>query len=103
MVMAFGSGVLVSAVAYELVVEAYVTAPGSGGVALGLAGGALSFYAGDAVIDRFGGERRKGSGGAQAKGAALAIVLGIVLDGVPESVVLGLTILEEGAVSVAFL
>ena len=40
---------------------------------------------------------------AQASGAPLAIVLGIVLDGIPESAVIGLTLLEGGAVSVAML
>ena len=40
--------------------------------------------------------------GAQADGNALAIVLGSVLDGVPESFVLGLTVLQ-GGVSVALL
>ena len=39
----------------------------------------------------------------QAAGSGLAIVLGIVLDGLPESAVLGLTVLEAGSVSVAFL
>ena len=55
------------------------------------------------MIDRLGGERRKHSGGAQAEGSALAIVLGIVLDGIPESVVLGLTVVQGGTVSAAFL
>ena len=40
LVMAFGAGVLISAVAYELVGEAFETSDGSGGVALGLFGGA---------------------------------------------------------------
>jgi ZIP family zinc transporter len=103
LVMAFGAGVLISAVAYELVEEAFDTSAGEGGVALGLAVGSLVFFAGDAAIDRYGGADRKSSGGAQAEGNALAIVLGIVLDGLPESVVLGLTVLQGGGVSVAFL
>src|SRR5256885_10153520 len=81
MLMAFGSGVLISAVAYELVQEAFDTAGGSGRVALGLAVGSLTFYAGDALVDRMGGADRKRSDGTQAEGSALAIVLGIVLDG----------------------
>jgi hypothetical protein len=39
-----------------------------------------------------GGADRKHSGGRQAEGSALASVVGIVLDGIPESIVLGLTI-----------
>ena len=50
-----------------------------------------------------GGAARKSSGGEQAEGSPLAIVLGIVLDGIPESAVIGLTLLEGGAVSVAML
>jgi ZIP family zinc transporter len=103
LIMAFGGGVLVSAVAYELVEEAFETSAGSGGVALGLALGSLAFFAGDLVIDRLGGADRKRSHGPQAGGAALAIVLGIVLDGIPESIVLGLTLLTGGGVSAAML
>src|SRR5438876_10968568 len=87
LVMAFGSGVLISAVSFELVQEAFDTAGGKGSVALGLLAGSTIFFAGDAVIDRMGGEERKDSGGGQAGGSALAIVLGIVLDGIPESIV----------------
>jgi zinc transporter, ZIP family len=103
LVMAFGSGVLISAVAYELVQEAFETSSGQGDVALGLLAGSVVFYTGDALIDRMGGADRKHSGGRQAEGSPLAIVLGIVLDGIPESIVLGLTVLEGGSVSVAFL
>ena len=52
LVMAFGAGVLISAVAYELVGEAFETSAGSGGIALGLFAGAGVFFAGDAMIDR---------------------------------------------------
>ena len=103
LVMAFGAGVLISAVAFELVEDAFETSAGEGGVGLGLFAGAGLFFAGDSLIDRLGGGDRKRSGGEQAEGSALAIVLGIVLDGIPESLVLGLTVLEEGAVSAAFL
>jgi ZIP family zinc transporter len=103
MVMAFGSGVLISAVSFELVEEGFNTATGQGAVALGLFAGSLVFFAGDSIIDRMGGADRKHSGGRQADGSAMAIVLGIVLDGIPESIVLGLTVLVGGGVSVAFL
>ena len=103
LVMAFGSGVLISAVAFELVQEASNTAGGSGRVGLGLLVGSCVFFAGDTLIDRLGGEDRKHAGGRQAHGSGPAIVLGIVLDAIPESIVLGLTIVTGGAVSVAFL
>jgi len=102
MIMAFGSGVLISAVAFELVQEAFNKAGGKGAVALGLCAGSLTFFTGDFLIDRMGGADRKHSGGLQAGGSALAIVLGIVLDGIPESIVLGLSVVG-GSVSAAFL
>ena len=103
LVMAFGAGVLISAVAYELVAEAYETSAGSGHLALGLAAGAVAFYAGDAVVDRMGGDKRKSMGRVAGTGSGLAIVLGIVLDGIPESAVIGLGLLEGAGVSVAVL
>jgi len=102
LIMAFGSGVLISAVAFELVEEAVQTSAGSGGVATGLFAGALTFYGGDLLIDRLGGGRRKSSRGEQASGSALPIVLGTVLDGIPESIVLGLSLLG-GAISISIL
>jgi ZIP family zinc transporter len=102
LVMGFGSGVLISAVAYELALEAFETSSRTWHVAGGLFAGSLTFYAGDLMIERLGGEMRKDSGGAQAGGSALAIVLGIVLDGIPESAVIGLSLLEGEGVGVAF-
>jgi zinc transporter, ZIP family len=103
LVMAFGAGVLISAVAYDLVLDSYTTSAGSGGVGLGLLAGALTFFAGDWAIDYYGGKDRKSSSGAQETGSALAITLGIVLDGIPESVVLGLSLLEGEGISVSVL
>ena len=101
--MGFGSGVLISAVAYELVGEASATADRRAAVALGLFAGCGVFFAGDAIIDRMGGADRKSSTGLQASGSALAIVLGIVLDGIPESAVIGLGLLEGTGVSAAMI
>jgi ZIP family zinc transporter len=93
LVMAFASGVLIAAVAYELVLEA-VQNYSAAGAGLGIFVGAGVFYIGDALIDKQGGNRRKSSNGPSPGAPALAIVLGIVLDGVPESAVLGLTLIE---------
>ena len=103
LIMAFGAGVLISAVAYELVEEAFTTSHGAGGIALGLPAGALVFFLGDEVIDRMGGSERKSMTGKQEAGTALAIVLGIILDGIPESAVIGLTLLQGGSIGVAML
>jgi ZIP family zinc transporter len=101
LIMAFGAGVLISAVAYELVAEAFETSAGNGEITLGLAAGALTFFVGDMLVDRMGGGGRKKIRGSAPAGSALAIVLGIVLDGIPESAVIGLGLLEGAGVSVA--
>ncbi len=103
LVMAFGAGVLLSAVSFELVEEAFAESGLLRDVALGLFAGCAVYSLGDMLIDRMGGESRKRIDGGEAEGSPLAIVLGIVLDGIPESAVIGLTVLEGGAVSVAML
>ena len=102
-IMGFGAGVLISAVAFDLVEEAVETQSGHWAVVVGIFAGCGVFFGGDWLIDRFGGGDRKDAGGAQQSGSALAIVLGTVLDGIPESMVIGLTIFKGGAVGAAYL
>lgn len=102
LVMAFGAGILISAVAYDLVLDAFEHSDGPTLFA-GLAAGSVVFYAGDLLIDRWGGEHRKRSTGVQASGVGAAIAFGTVLDGVPESVVLGTTLVAGAGISWTFL
>jgi zinc transporter, ZIP family len=98
--MAFGAGALIAAVAYELVIDAFEANLRL--ASIGFACGGLTFYVGDVLIDRVGGEGRKSmTGSSQLAGSASAIVLGTVLDGIPESFVLGSSLLQEGAVPTA--
>jgi len=98
--MAFGAGALIAAVAYELVIDAFASDLRL--ASLGFACGGLTFYAGDVMIDRLGRAGRKSmTGDAQLAGTASAIVLGTVLDGIPESFVLGSSIVDEGTVPIA--
>jgi len=97
LIMAFGVGVLISAVGFDVVEEASEKSAGSGWAAVGLFAGCLVFFFGDRLIDRFGGSKRKDASGNQEGGSPLAIVL----DGIPESMVIGLTIFEGGAVGAA--
>jgi ZIP family zinc transporter len=103
LIMGFGAGVLIAAVAFDLIEEAVGVASGHGAVLGGIFAGCGVFFVGDWWIDRAGGEHRKSAGGKQEDGLALGIVLGTVLDGIPESVVIGLTIYEGGAVGAAYL
>lgn len=103
LVLAFGVGTLISSVANELVPDEAIGLPGVG-LALGL--GALVFYVGDEYIARMGGEDRKdldADDGSGSPASGRAIVLGTVLDGIPESLVLGIGVAVGGAVSIAFL
>jgi ZIP family zinc transporter len=93
LILAFGAGVLISAVASELVEEAVTVAADRWAVAGGFVVGALVFFAGDVTIDR----RLKGSEGS----GGLGIVLGAILDGIPESVVIGASLLTGDQASVA--
>jgi ZIP family zinc transporter len=103
LIMGFGAGVLLSAVAFDLVEEAVEKASGHGASFAGLFAGCGVFFAGDLLIDRAGGARRKAARGPHTDESPLAIVLGTVLDGIPESIVIGLTIYEGGAVGAAYL
>jgi ZIP family zinc transporter len=100
LIMAFGAGVLVSAVAYDLVEEA-LDISGGIGITLGLAAGAFTFFIGDGLVDNAGGSHRKSMHKKEAGDSPKAIVLGTVLDGVPESIVVGLTLITGGGVSLA--
>jgi zinc transporter, ZIP family len=103
LIMGFGSGVLISALSFDLVQEAVDKSSGHGWVVGGFFAGCLVFFGGDRLIDHLGGGDRKDADGDQEGGSSLGIVLGSVLDGIPESMVIGLTIYEGGAVGAAYL
>jgi ZIP family zinc transporter len=106
-VMAFGSGVLFSALAFDLVDEA----ERSGGLVatlVGLVAGAAAYVAANVALSRRGAARRKSDGEEQMSeqdqaGSGTAIAVGALLDGVPESIVLGLSLLGGGGVGVPVL
>lgn len=102
LVLGFGAGTLISATAFELTEEAFRLG-GADAVTIGLALGALAYFAGDSVIERRGGGNRMSSMGEQSAASANALLLGAVLDGIPESAVLGITLLEGSGVGVAVL
>jgi ZIP family zinc transporter len=94
-IMAVGAGLLLGSVAYDLIEEALKSSSLLVVVFSFFLGSAV-FVVGDLIIDRMGAAQRKDPTGAQADGSAKAIVMGSVLDGVPESFVLGLTVLQGG-------
>jgi ZIP family zinc transporter len=102
LILGFGAGTLISAVAFELTEEAYRLG-GADTVTLGLALGALTYFTGDELLARRGAEERMSMRGEPSEDASTALVLGAVLDGIPESAVIGLSLLAGGGVAVPVL
>ncbi|WP_076072234.1 ZIP family metal transporter [Sphingomonas montana] len=105
-VMAVGAGVLISAVAFDLMDEAFRQG-GFDSTAAGFLGGALVYTVANIAISRRGARHRKRSGSngdesqqAADTGGGLAIAVGALLDGIPESVVIGVGLIAGGGVSV---
>ncbi len=96
LVLAFGAGALISAVAFELA-EDGVKLGGAAAVGLGFALGALTYFGLDELVDR------PGRGSAGDSDPAKALALGAFLDGVPEQLVLGLGLAAGGEISVSLM
>jgi ZIP family zinc transporter len=104
LIMAFGAGAIISAVAYQLVLGAVDEVKGQFTlVAIGIAAGALTFYFADRWVDHLGGKDRLNMEGSQSGSSGTGILLGSMLDGVPESLVLGLSLVHSPEVSLAFI
>ena len=102
-VMAFGAGVLISAISYELILDAVRLAYKTGATGIGIFAGALTFYFADMWIGKIGASDRKAISGSLQSRLVIPIVLAIVLDGIPETAVIGLSVLKDGSVSIAIL
>ncbi|MDB5191750.1 MAG: zinc/iron permease [Segetibacter sp.] len=102
-IMAFGSGILISTLALELMEDAY-TKGGFASTSLGFVGGALVYTFANIIISKKGAKHRKRSDHHQSsevktEGSGMALAVGALLDGIPESIVIGLSLLEGGKVS----
>jgi ZIP family zinc transporter len=93
---------LISAVSFELTDEANDLG-GADAVVIGLTAGALAYFVGDLLIARRGGSERMNPQRDAAAAGGTALLLGAVLDGIPESAVIGLTLLDGGSVGVPVL
>jgi len=91
-IMAFGSGVLISSLCFDLMDEAYRRG-GFDSTAIGFLLGAAVYTGANMYLSRRGAKHRKRSGGqqpseSQQDGSGLAIAVGALLDGIPESMVM---------------
>lgn len=100
--MAFGAGVLISALSFELMEEA-VHKGGLKAAIFGFVIGAAIYTIANAVLDIYGAKHRKrsnkNSAAAKSGTAATAIALGALLDGIPEASAIGVSLLDGGGVA----
>jgi ZIP family zinc transporter len=102
-ITAFGAGVLISALAFDLMEEAYERG-GFDSTALGFLGGAVIYTAANWLLARRGArDRKRSSAGMQPTesempGSGTALAVGALIDGIPESVVIGTSVMADASV-----
>ncbi|WP_419881500.1 ZIP family metal transporter [Peribacillus sp. B-H-3] len=97
-IMAFGTGVLMGAASYELLGDA-VHDGGIKPTIIGFIAGAAVFTLFDYLVSKKGASQRKRSGQKAAAGGGIAIFIGTVMDAIPESIMIGSSLLEKASVS----
>lgn len=97
-IMAFGTGVLIGAASFELLRDS-IEESGIMATSLGFLGGAALFTFVEYMISRKGGHERKRSRANPQGSSGLAIFIGTLIDAIPESVIIGVSLLENGKVS----
>ncbi|MCM3601013.1 ZIP family metal transporter [Robertmurraya korlensis] len=98
LIMAFGTGVLIGAASYELLGEAVEDA-GIIPTSIGFVSGALVFTIFDYIVSKNGASQRKRSVPKVAAGGGLAIFFGTIMDAIPESIMIGASLIEQQSVN----
>lgn len=102
-IMGFGAGTLISAISYELIFEAVKLGKGTGFPGFGVFAGAFVFFMADWLISKYRSAGPMDPDASHHSSLVVPMVLAIILDGIPESIVIGLGIFEGGTVSLAML
>ncbi|MBY6036770.1 ZIP family metal transporter [Fictibacillus nanhaiensis] len=97
-IMAFGTGILIGAVSFELLIEA-VEQSSLKVTSVGFILGASIFTIINIFLSNKGGHERKKSGSKKVKGVGMAIFFGTLLDAIPESVLIGASLIDHSQVS----
>ncbi|MHB1254253.1 MAG: ZIP family metal transporter [Candidatus Humimicrobiaceae bacterium] len=103
-IMAFGSGVLICALTFGLMEEAFKHG-GFDAIVIGFLIGGVVFIGGDFLVHRYGGRNHKKKKHFKSirDTNGQAIILGASLDGIPESIALGLSLLEKNGIGLLML
>ena len=101
--LAFASGALISALAFELFEHAYELG-GATRAGLGLLAGAATFVIADSLLDRYvvghpGAEERETAAAGARGGVGWALLAAVTLDGVPENLALGVSLVEGASIT----
>ncbi len=99
LIMAFGVGVLISAVSFELVNEAFISSHNWLLVIFGLMLGSIIFIILDLLIVNNGGRDHKIHSSVIKNTNGFTVLLGTILDGIPESMIIGLSLASGASVS----
>lgn len=97
LIMSFGTGVLLGAASFELLTEA-VDQGGLIATSIGFLTGALIFTISELFISNRGGKDRKRSKKSESS-SGLSIFIGTIIDAIPESIIIGVSLLNKGSVS----
>lgn len=109
-IMAFGSGVLVAALAFSLIEEAFELSESIISVIIGFVLGGLSYTTANYILNKKSRgltKHRKKSHGENAGGgkgsSGLALLVGSVMDNIPENMTLGISLVTGGTINIVLI
>ena len=101
--LAFASGLMISALSFDLFAEAFELG-GAGRAGVGLLVGATTFVVANTALDHYvasaeAEQSDKVEEGARTSGIGFSLLAAVVLDGVPENLALGVSLIDEASLT----